>query len=144
MKTSKKDGSNKLTEYLKDFMEQANDSIHEDLERSKDYLERHELDDYIEEEGLNIQAIEDNEENLTVRDVLELGIHWANHSTHRNWHEAMDELAEKHDVTKLNGGHKGIKIVTDPSELPKEVRDALVEALSEIIKPTKKKRGGKK
>lgn len=144
-KTNKKP---RLEDFLKDFMVLTNEGIHQDLGNSKDYLERHELEDYIEEQGLNIKAIEDNEDNLTVRDVLEIGIHWARHSTHRNWHEAMDDTAEKYGVPSMEDcdgdDEPGIKVITDVNELPKEVLEALSDALGSIISKSSKKRGGKK
>jgi nitrogen-specific signal transduction histidine kinase len=152
---------NKLEDFLKDFMIQVNTGIHEDLESSSDYLERNELKDYVEPKGLNIAAIEKDEDNLTVRDVLEIGIHWARHATHRNWHEAMDAIAEKHGVEKLDlhdednqlkdidkkiedlfDGKVTLKAIA-PKDLPPEIREIL-EGIVETIQENRKKRGGKK
>lgn len=120
------------------------------MERSYDWLERHEISNYIEEDSdgdpyLDMEAVEENE-HLSVHDVLEIGIHWGKYGIHRNWHEAVVELAEKHGVPipeTHEDSDSGIQVITDPSQLPKEVQEALLEALGGIIKPDNKKKGKK-
>lgn len=130
-----------FTEFLKDLVLRVNEGVHKDLENSQDYLERHELDDYIDEKkGLNLAAIE--ESGLSAHAMVEIGIHWARHCTHTNWHEAMDFIAEKHGVPALGSDTIDTKeeaevFVGGLDDLPEEIRQALVEALS------KKKKGKK-
>lgn len=143
--TTKK--SDKLLEFLKDFMEQVNNNIHNDLELSQDYLAKHELDDYLDDDGALIGDIEANED-LTVRDVFQLGVNFARTELHQNWHKAMEKIAKKHGVSKAemeaSHGH-GVHVVSDPSELPDDVQQLLAEALGlgDLYKQAKRKKGKK-
>lgn len=139
MKRTTTNSSSKFTEFLESFMTKANDGIHDELESSKDYLARREVDDYITDEGLDVRAVEANED-LTVADVLEIGIHFARYNTHRNWHDTMDKMADKAGVNmdKLRHKNSEVHIVTDPDQLPEEVKQALRSLLGLDDKKGKK------
>lgn len=116
----------KLEQFSKLLFEGLNGGIHQQLKESQDYLDKHELQSYIDEErGLNITKIENNED-LTVEHVIEIATHYANYSFHRNWHEAIDYAAEQVgiDTSKLTGGNAKVEIV-GADNLPPEVIKAL-------------------
>ena len=120
-------------EFLKEFTLDINNGIHGQLEDSKKRLRSKHIPDYIDEEnGLDVAAVESNE-NLTVRDVLEIGIHYARWNTHDQWHEVMDGLIEKHgvadDIHFEDGAKTEVKVINGLDQLPPELRDALAQAL---------------
>lgn len=143
------DGDSKFEQFLMKLCAYTNTGIHHDISKSEDYLASHEISDYIhKKKGLDITAVEKafaNEE-LSIRDVLEVGIHWANYQTHKNWHEVMDSVAEEFGVESPDLGDHGkggaeVRVITDPNDLPDEVKEVLVDALSKMI--SKKKKGKK-
>ena len=129
--TTKSDESNTLKEFLKDFSIKMNDGIHSDLKTSAEYLEKNGLEDYIVDgNGLDVTAVEQNED-LTVEQVLEIGMHFARWGVHENLHRAMESSAKKHGL-----GDELAKIKSDDS-LPEEVKKVITEAL-EILMEVKK------
>lgn len=149
--TNKEDDSiSRFEEFLVKLCATTNMGIHNDLDNSQDYLGKHEVQDYIDtKRGLDITAIEKAVKNdeLSVHDVVEIGIHWARHTIHKNWHEVMDDTAREFGVEPPDMGEHGVKprvqVITDPSQLPKEVRDVLTDVIGDILKEVKKKKGKK-
>lgn len=140
------DNISKFEEFLVKLMATTNEGIHRDLSNSEDFLASHELDDYIhEKKGLDISKIEKNKD-LTPHQLIEIGMNYARWCTHKNWHEVMDATARDFGVEppKMgdHGKRGGVQVITDPSQLPDEMREVLTEVLGDIIK--RHKRRGKK
>jgi hypothetical protein len=125
---------NSFEKFLMELCTSVNEGVHKALSASEDFLDNHELKDYIEDDGLNLRAIEENED-LTVEQVVMIGVNFANYSIHANWHEVMEVVAKKAGIENFELPHKerkspGIKVVTDVNELPDEVVDALKDLLN--------------
>lgn len=135
----------RYTLFLEDLSYMINNGIHSDLARSEKFLDKYELDDYIKEDGsLNVKAIENNED-LTVDNVVSIAINWARHDTHVCFHEAIDNAVENaglstdefkfdcgHDRTDSHDEEPGIIVTSDINDLPDDVKASLKRLLNNL------------